>query len=139
MSTNEDEGRPLWPGLSSRDSEGPYLIATRCGSCGFVALGERRSCPECWSTSGMEALQVGRRGRLYTRSVIHAAPAGYEGPYAVGYVDVDEGIRIFAHLETGENAPAIGDAVELTIVALRTGEDGRGLTGPRYRRAKGDQ
>jgi uncharacterized OB-fold protein len=123
----------LWPGLSGLDSRGPYLNASKCGHCGTVMLGQRTRCSRCWADDKIEAVAVGRRGRVYSRTVIHAAPAGYVGPYTVGYVDLPEGIRVFAHLQAGPDTPAIGDEVQLDIVSLRT-TDGQALTGPRYRR-----
>ncbi|MBZ9772384.1 Zn-ribbon domain-containing OB-fold protein [Mesorhizobium sp. CO1-1-8] len=85
----------------------------------------------------MKATALGRRGVVYTRTVIHAAAPGFEGPYVVGYVDVTEGIRVFAHLQTGEGAPDIGDPVILTLAPLRTDGAGRPAKGPRYRKAEG--
>lgn len=131
--TAKIESKPLWPGLSSEDAEGPYLEGARCGACGFVTLGLRPVCPKCW-LARMQALKLGRHGRVYTRTVIHQAPAGFEGPYAVGMIDLSEGIRVFAHLETGAASPAIGDLVELQIVPLRTSENGTALLSTRYRK-----
>lgn len=123
----------LWPGLSGSDDDGPFLNGSRCGHCGTVMLGKRGRCTKCWATDRIEPLAIGRRGRVYSRTVIHAAPSGYVGPYTVGYVDLPEGIRVFAHLESGPDSPAIGDEVQLGIVPLRT-DNGTALTGPRYRR-----
>jgi uncharacterized OB-fold protein len=82
----------------------------------------------------MTEIPIGRTGRLYSSTVIHAAPPGFEAPYAVGYVDIEHGLRVFAHLETGVAAPAIGDEVELTVAPLRRDAAGGWLSGPQYRR-----
>jgi uncharacterized OB-fold protein len=126
--------RPLWPGLSGEDVEGPYLEGAKCGDCGFVTLGVRAICPQCWAQGRMQPLKLGRRGRVYTRTVVHQGPGGFEAPYAVGMVDLPEGVRVFAHFENGAASPAIGDMVALQIVPLRTDGDGNPLTGPRYRK-----
>jgi uncharacterized OB-fold protein len=62
-------------------------------------------------------------------------PSGFDQPYAVGYVDLPEGIRVFAHLESGDASPEIGDAVELTFAPLRKNKEGHAGVGPRYRKA----
>ena len=131
-----DDG--LWPGLSGSDEQGPFLHGSRCAACGHVMLGRRARCTRCWEAGRIEALALGREGRVYSRTVIHAAPAGYVGPYTVGYVDLPEGIRVFAHLASGADAAGIGEAVRLEIVPLRK-VDGADRTGPRYRRTVGGQ
>ena len=125
----------LWPGLGGEDNEGPYLQGGVCKSCGQVVLGMRTLCPKCWAANSFTAVPVGRTGRLYTRTTIHALPSGFDQPYAVGYVDLPEGIRVFAHLEGGDQLPAIGDAVELTFAPLRKNKQGQLGRGPRYRKA----
>jgi uncharacterized OB-fold protein len=134
MSDSGDPSQSIWPGYSSEDADGPFLVGATCQSCGFTTLGKRAHCPSCWSEATMRSIPIGRRGVVYTRTVVHSAPPGFEAPYAVGYVDLKEGVRVFAHLETGDKAPAIGDPVELTLVPLRTDKDGRRLTGPRFRK-----
>lgn len=124
----------LWPGLSGEDADGPYLEGAACSQCETVTLGLRALCPQCWAQGSMRQLKVGRTGTVYTRTVIHQAPEGFEAPYSAGMVDLSEGIRVFAHLETGPAGPAIGDSVALQIVPLRKAKDGSPLAGPRYRR-----
>ena len=124
----------LWPGLSGEDAEGPYLEGAMCASCGTVILGLRSICPQCWAQCSMQQLKLGRTGTVYTRTVIHQAPEGFEAPYTAGMVDLGEGIRVFAHLEAGAARPEIGDTVELEIVPLRKAKDGSPLSGPRYRK-----
>ncbi len=128
-------GEMLWPDLGGEDDKGPYLQGGTCARCGHVVLGMRTLCPKCWAENALVATPVGRTGRLYTRTTIHAMPSGFDQPYAVGYVDIPEGIRVFAHLESGGGSPDIGDAVELTFAPLRKDKEGRAGVGPRYRKA----
>lgn len=125
----------IWPGLSGADDAGPFLHGSRCGHCGHVMLGRRGHCSRCWAVDGIDSISLGRRGQVYSKTVIHAAPAGFAAPYTVGYVDIEEGIRVFAHLESGTEGPHIGDEVALDVTVLRRLE-GEDLTGPVYRRAK---
>src|SRR5215475_8362374 len=94
----EEKAQPICEGLFGNDEGGPYLIGGRCTSCDFVTLGVRDVCPMCWSRNVMRPMPIGRTGRVYTCTIIHQAPEGYAAPFAVGYIDLDDGVRVFAHL-----------------------------------------
>lgn len=127
------EARPAWPGLWDTDESGPYLVGARCRRCGHVALGPREMCPKCFAGDALEEARIGRTGTLYSATVIHQGPSGFTAPYRVGYVDIEHGLRIFAHAAGGSGAPQIGDEVELTIAPVRRSESNGDLTGPLYR------
>ena len=86
-----DVARPIWDGLLGEDAEGPFLQGGHCTACGFVTLGVRDQCPECWARNTMKLVPIGRRGQVYTCTVVHQAPKGYDAPFAVAYVDVENG------------------------------------------------
>jgi benzoylsuccinyl-CoA thiolase BbsA subunit len=135
MSVSSDTGaqatRPIWDGLFGNDDQGPYLLGGRCTKCGFITLGVRDPCPSCWSRNVMVPVPIGRTGRVYTRTVIHQAPEGYATPFAVGYIDLDDGVRVFAHLANDEQSLRIDGPVRLTLAPLRQAAGGW-LLGPRY-------
>ena len=88
MSANEVKASgaipSLWPGLSGEDAEGPYLEGAMCSACGTVTLGLRALCPQCWAQDSMQQLKLGRTGTVYTRTVIHQAPEGFEAQADLG-------------------------------------------------------
>ncbi len=127
--------RSVWEGLLGEDAEGPYLVGGRCAPCGFVTLGVREVCPSCWARDSMTPTPIGRRGVLYTCTVIHQLPPGYAAPFAVGYVDLEDDVRVFAHLENEPESLRIGAVLELTVAPLKQGDGGVWLVGPRYRAA----
>jgi uncharacterized OB-fold protein len=129
-----------WPGLLGFDEQGPYLIGGRCLACDAVAFGMRDICPRCWSSDGMRPTPIGRTGRLYSCTTIHQAPDGFAAPYLVGYVDLPEGVRAFAHIDAGVARPEIGEDVVLRIAPVRRSRDGGLLDGPVFAsaRANGD-
>lgn len=133
MENKSDQVRPIWAGLLDEDKAGPFLIGGRCGKCGFMTLGIRNTCPECWESGSMSAVPVGRRGELYSYTVLHTVPQGYSEPFAAGYVDIEGGIRVFAHLEMSTSTLRIGAKVSLTAAPLRTDKDGTPLVGPLYK------
>lgn len=125
--------RPIWAGLMGEDSDGAFLIGGACAACGFTTLGVREICPECWAKGTMSETPIGRHGTLYTYTVIHQLPHGYEEPFAVGYVDLADGIRVFAHIENTARSLVIGAVLELTSMRLRKDDEGVWLSGPVYR------
>jgi benzoylsuccinyl-CoA thiolase BbsA subunit len=128
----QDDAPPVWPGLWGRDREGAYLVAGRCERCGGQALGLREFCPHCHAQGAMREARVGRSGRVYTATAIHQGPSGYKTPYRVGYVDIEDNMRVFAHLDNGADAPAIGDLVTLDIQPLAADKAGQAMTVPVY-------
>jgi uncharacterized OB-fold protein len=136
--TSDVAMQPLWPGLLNADEGGAYLVGARCERCGGLALGLREFCPHCHASGTLREVRIGRRGRLYTATVIHQGPSRFASPYRVGYVDIEDGVRVFAHLQQGEGAPRIGDDVVLEIRAVVTDKDGTPLAAPFYLASSGD-
>lgn len=125
--------RPIWDGLIGSDADGVYLIGGTCMACGFTTLGVREICPECWAHGMMAEAAIGRRATLYTFTVIHQLPPGYDAPFAVGYFDLAERVRVFAHVENDAESLLIGRELHLSAARLRTDDDGTSLVGPFYR------
>ena len=110
--------REFWSALD----EG-RLITSRCQACARQTFPPKPVCPHCWSTQ-IEWRPLGARGILYSWTRIHAAPAVFaaEAPYAVGIVDLDDGIRLACRLvETGATALRIGQPVEMVVLRYRDG------------------
>lgn len=127
--------RPAWVGLWGTDVQGPYMIASVCGHCGMAALGLRSVCPKCFATEAMTEHRVGRTGVLYTATRIHQTPSGFDVPYRVGYVDIEHGLRVFAHVASDVD---IGAEVSLTLRPVRADTSGDLLEGPVYCAANRD-
>jgi uncharacterized OB-fold protein len=88
------------------------LQGRRCAECGRLALDEGRPCPLCGAPGG-SAVPLSGRGRLLSWTVIRVAPARYaaEVPYAVGLLELDEGLRLTARIEGDPERLAAGQAV----------------------------
>jgi uncharacterized OB-fold protein len=119
----------------------PRLIGSRCGDCAIVTFPRQDSCPRCGSTAMAEHL-LARRGRLWawtTQSFPPPAPP-YLGPtgrefvpFGVGYVDLGD---VKVELRLTESDPARlehGMEMELTVVPLRTDDDGNEVVTPAFR------
>ena len=81
-----------------RDAKGEArLVATECSECGKRVFPPTDVCPECMSEN-VGPLTLSDHGTLYSWSVVHAAPRGWTLPFVAAYVDLPEGVRVFAHM-----------------------------------------
>jgi uncharacterized OB-fold protein len=67
----------------------------------------------------MEEVKLGRRGKLYSYTIGHMPSLYFQPPYAIGYIDMPEGIKIFAPLKMMEEKPLrVGMEMEVVIEKL---------------------
>ncbi len=93
-------------------------MGNKCKSCGQVFFPKVVACLNCL-VENMEELKLSRRGKLYSYTIARMPSLHFEAPYAVGYVDVPEGVRIFAPLKIREGkAFQIGMEMEVVIETL---------------------
>jgi len=71
------------------------LEASQCQKCNKIAFPPRLVCPGCGGRK-FNAMKLARQGRLVHFTIIHTPPAGFEdqSPYAVGIVELDQGVQI---------------------------------------------
>ncbi|MDO8691521.1 MAG: Zn-ribbon domain-containing OB-fold protein [Dehalococcoidia bacterium] len=98
---------------------GKALAGSRCPQCGRVYFPRKKVCVQCFQTGQMEDTALSRRGKLYTFTVAEAGPPGFSVPYAFGYVDLPEGIRVFSPLGGDLAALEIGMDVEMSMGRIR--------------------
>lgn len=72
------------------------LRGTRCPSCEQRSFPARHVCFGCNSGS-LEDVQLGPGGTLYSYAIVHVAPAR-STPYTIGYVDLDDGVRVLGYV-----------------------------------------
>lgn len=102
-----------------RESDGtPRLVGTVCGACSTKVFPPAPVCPECMSEDVSET-DLSTDGSLYSWSVVHVAPANWKSPYIAGYVDLADGVRVFAHVTGADPATLTMDMpVKLTMAVL---------------------
>lgn len=115
------------------ETDAPELVGGRCTECRKVFFPRFNVCPGCLSTTPMVEAPLGRRGVLYTYAVVHAEVPGFKAPYAVAYVDVPEGPRVFGHLDLGDGEVALGCEVEIYPGAIRRDAAGNDIVSVRFR------
>lgn len=127
--TYEVAGVPFKAGVfvtAAETGSGPRLIGSRCGSCGAFAFPKRMVCVKCRAVEGQEQVHLGPRGRLYTYALVRQAPEKFPTPYVIGYVDLDEGVRVFTQIEADDPAALrLGQQMQLIIGELGHDAEGR--------------
>ena len=112
--------------LTSEDGAEGALLGHRCLDCGIVVFGPATFCQGC--TSGnLDPVELGKRGELYSYTVVRVPPQGWPGdvPYILGQVDLTEGPQVLAEvIDCPEDRLKIGMAVELALVTVEAPNGG---------------
>lgn len=110
----------------------PYLLGGKCSKCQEYSFPKRDVCYECFSAEVNE-VKLSGKGTIHAAAVVKIPPWGFEGPYAVSYVDLEEGPRIFTQLTTCNEAEIVpGVQVELVSGKYRVDEDGNDIVGYKF-------
>lgn len=115
--------------------EEPYLAGVKCRRCGELFFPKRTRCINCFAEE-MEEVALSKKGKVYTYTIVHNATPGYTGPlpYAVGAVELPEGIVILSPLtQCNFNKLKIGMDVELVLEKLYDDENGNEVISYKFR------
>ncbi len=122
---------PIREGIFQKGPDGYNLIAGKCGSCGQVFFPRIQTCLSCRHETVNE-LKLGKRGRLFSYTVTQMPALNFPPPFAVGFIDLTEGVRVFSQLCMVEEKPfQVGMEMELEIDVLWTQED-KSIMGYRF-------
>ncbi|MBN1447432.1 MAG: Zn-ribbon domain-containing OB-fold protein [Bacteroidetes bacterium] len=89
------------------------LEAGKCDQCGKITFPSRLVCPECGSREHSK-VHLSGRGTLKTFTIIRIPPDGFgdQAPYAIGIVQMDEGVGVMAQItDCDVDALSIGDTM----------------------------
>lgn len=101
------ETQPFWDGCAAGE-----LRLQRCTACdGGHYFPPRPFCPRCLSDQ-VEWETVSGRGTLHTYVINHRAAPGFEPPYAIAVIQLDEGPRMMGNLVNIDQTP---EALELDL------------------------
>ena len=131
MAVNPDaasaDPRFVAPDLVSVDAQGvPHLTGGRCRACDARSFPRACVCTNCLSED-IAACDLGDRGTLYSYSIVHQAPKGWTVPYALGYVDLPDDVRVLAHLDVSAAAVKIDMPMKLAVGVVGTDAAGAPL------------
>lgn len=105
------------------------LVGEVCPHCQSKIFPPRDVCPECGGEA-KTAYQFSGKGEIYSFTVMHDAPAGFEDniPYTVALVKLQEGPMVTAQLtDLGEAPVQIGMPVEMVTRKIRSDGDEKGM------------
>jgi uncharacterized OB-fold protein len=80
----------------------------------------------------MVEVALSNQGRLYSWTIVRVAGPGFATPYALGYVDLPEGVRVLAQLDVPPAALCAGLGLQGTVGPIRTESDGNVVDGYRF-------
>ncbi len=93
------ETQPFFDGLRRRK-----LLIQRCNDCGVAYYYPRPFCPECLSAN-VAWEEASGKGTLYSFVINYRSPPGFEAPYVIAVVELEEGPRMMTNLVGVEPHP----------------------------------
>ena len=105
------------------------LVGEECPHCKAKIFPPRDVCPECGGEA-KEPFAFCGRGSVYSWTVMHSVPAGFErgAPYTVAVVQLEEGPMVTAQLtDLGSAQVKVGMPVEMVTRRIREDGDERGM------------
>jgi uncharacterized OB-fold protein len=133
--TSLAEVPPFVPGTLQVGPDGTgYLVGGHCPECGAFYFPARSVCSRCLC-GDLERVPLSSSGSLYTYTVIHQSLPEFETPYLLGYVDLDDNVRVAGQL-VGVEADELELGMRVTTqVEPRQGADGDQVLWFRFRPA----
>lgn len=126
-----------WISEGRAGGEQASLLGTRCPECNQSFFPPKKVCPSCF-VACEERVKMGRRGSVFSYTVVRTAVQGIEAPYVLAFVDLDEGPRIFTQLaekDVDHIQVRKGDAVELEVGEIGSNASGEPIVAWRYKQA----
>ena len=107
--------------FESRGDGRVALTGGACAECGNRSFPRAPVCCVCMSEN-VAAEVMPREGTLYAFSRVHVAAKKWKKPMCIGYIDLPNGARVFAHLDGSDLK--IGDTVEPVLGTVGEDENG---------------
>lgn len=108
-----DDTRFFWEGCKRRE-----LLIQRCASCGTLRHPPRPMCGVCRSVE-WDTVRSSGRGTVFSYVVHHHPPIpGFDPPFVVALVELEEGTRLVATLDAEPSAVQIGAPVTVDFADI---------------------
>jgi uncharacterized OB-fold protein len=121
------ETRHFWEGTRAGE-----LRLQRCNACSHVYFPPRPFCPQCASPD-IAVVRASGRATLYSYVIHHRAVPGFDPPYSIAVVELEEGPRMMTNVVEVEQTPqALRLDMPLQVVFRAVSED---ITLPLFRPA----
>jgi uncharacterized OB-fold protein len=103
---------------------GEVMIGGQCSACGLKVFPKPTICHACWCEV-INEVELARTGTLYSYAIVHAARKGWQSPYVIAYIDLDDGVRVCGQMDHSPNQELpLGSRVSLKVGRLRESSDG---------------
>ena len=116
--------------------EKPYLIGSKCTVCGYISFPKLTVCPRCVKKDTMTEVHLSGKGKIDMFSTCLAALPGFQAPSVQGFINLEEGARIWSLItgtEPSDEAIKNGMDVELVIGKVRTDAEGNDIMSYQFR------
>ena len=113
-------------------NENYYLWGSRCKNCGEIYFPKKiiNFCGNC-NKEELEVIKLSNFGKIAGYTIAYQKPAGgyYKGmvPYAYGFVDLPEGVRVQTQFIGNHNDLKIGKTVKLEVKKIGIDKEGNTL------------
>jgi len=110
------------------------VMGAKCKNCGKLMLPPRPICTQCYSEK-LEWIELSKRGRLLTYTIIHVAPPQFQHliPYAVGIVELDKGLKLPGMIKNIDfDKIKIGMELEIEVEPAEKQEEQKWPAWPKY-------
>ena len=94
------------------------IAATKCTKCGELYFPPRADCAICLSRD-IEWIPLSGRGKLITYTTAYFAPAGFEAPYTLALVELEEGVRVFTRISKSVKKDEVKIGMKLRLVPVK--------------------
>lgn len=129
LPTPTPETQHYWDGAKAGE-----LRLQRCDACEHVYFPPRPFCPAC-SSRNVSVFRASGRGTLHSYVINHMKTPGFEPPYAIAVVELEEGPRLMSNIL---ECPATPEALVLDMPLEVTFEEvSDEITLPQFKPAGG--
>jgi uncharacterized OB-fold protein len=123
--------------LSATEDSQPHLLGSICSACGAVFFPKQSLCTGCLQEGTLKDHALSTEGKVYSFTIVEReslAPKGFQVPYAYGYVDLPDRVRVLSKIVgwTPETLK-LDSPVELVMEPLREDATGEKVMAFRFR------
>jgi uncharacterized OB-fold protein len=135
MNQHNGEGRFIEEGWFKKFAEGMVLVGSRCEACKKVFFPKKEVCPDCFEGE-LKEIPLSKRGKLHSYTISFMSLPGMKIPYAVGFIELPEGIKLFSILtdcKPYERVLKVDMEMEMVIEKIKQDESGNEILGYKFR------
>ena len=95
---------PFREGLFKESDGKGVLLGAKCKQCGQIVFPKVEVCLNCLGQD-LEPTELSQNGKLYSYTIVHMPSEHFTPPYAIGWIELPEGIRIFSQIRGWQEQP----------------------------------